>query len=157
VRPGLVDKILTSWNALAISALATAARCLRRDDLAAAAAAALRAAWGALQRYPEGHASMLQALEDYLDPPRIIVLRGPAAALDAWREALEAGFNPRRWTLAVPTGLADLPAALADKPPGGSAGEAVVAYICRGLTCGAAIGSLAQLQQQLHALDTGVD
>ena len=42
VRPALDDKVLTSWNALAIGGLAIAARCLGRDDYAAAATAALR-------------------------------------------------------------------------------------------------------------------
>src|SRR3984885_14980771 len=42
VRPGLDDKILASWNALAIAGLATAARCLGREDYADAADAALR-------------------------------------------------------------------------------------------------------------------
>ncbi len=39
--PGRDDKVLTSWNALAIHGLADAARVLERPDLAAAAAAAL--------------------------------------------------------------------------------------------------------------------
>jgi len=41
VRPGLDDKILTSWNALMIRGLAIAARCLGRDDLTGAATLAL--------------------------------------------------------------------------------------------------------------------
>jgi hypothetical protein len=41
VRPGLDDKVLASWNALAIAGLASAARCLARDDYADAAVAAL--------------------------------------------------------------------------------------------------------------------
>jgi uncharacterized protein YyaL (SSP411 family) len=43
VRPGLDDKILTAWNALAIQGLATAASVLERADCAAAATAALAA------------------------------------------------------------------------------------------------------------------
>ncbi len=79
VRPGLDDKILTSWNALAIAGLARAARALDEPhfaDLAAAAAAALRAsAWrggrllatrkGAhahLNAYLDDHAFLLAAL-----------------------------------------------------------------------------------------------
>jgi uncharacterized protein YyaL (SSP411 family) len=41
VRPGLDDKALTSWNALAISSLAVTARVLRRGDLAEAALRAI--------------------------------------------------------------------------------------------------------------------
>jgi uncharacterized protein YyaL (SSP411 family) len=41
IRPGLDRKILTSWNALAIKALADAARVLQREDFALAAARAL--------------------------------------------------------------------------------------------------------------------
>ncbi|HYR01219.1 MAG TPA: thioredoxin domain-containing protein [Casimicrobiaceae bacterium] len=79
VRPGLDDKILTSWNALAIAGLARAARALDEPafaDLAAAAAGALRAtAWrggrllatrkGArahLNAYLDDHAFLLAAL-----------------------------------------------------------------------------------------------
>jgi uncharacterized protein YyaL (SSP411 family) len=43
IRPGLDDKILTSWNALAIQGLATAAAVLGRADCAEAAGAALAA------------------------------------------------------------------------------------------------------------------
>ena len=42
VRPARDEKILTSWNALTIRALASAARTLARTDLAAAAGAALQ-------------------------------------------------------------------------------------------------------------------
>ena len=72
VRPGLDDKILTSWNALAIAGLARAARALdlpRWTDLAAAAAAALRrTAWrqGRLLATRKGERAHLNAyLDDY--------------------------------------------------------------------------------------------
>ena len=41
-RPALDDKLLCSWNALAIAGLATAARCLGRDDYTVTASAALQ-------------------------------------------------------------------------------------------------------------------
>ena len=72
VRPGLDDKILTSWNALAIAGLARAARALDEPawtDLAAAAAAALRrTVWrdGRLLATRKGERAQLNAyLDDY--------------------------------------------------------------------------------------------
>jgi uncharacterized protein len=72
VRPGTDDKILTSWNALAIAGLARAARALEEPafaDLAIAAADALRAtAWrdGRLLATRKGDRAHLNAyLDDY--------------------------------------------------------------------------------------------
>jgi uncharacterized protein len=73
VRPGLDDKRLTSWNALAIAALADAGAVLGRDDYldAARACAAflleqLRGAEGSLLRtYKDGRAHLNAYLEDH--------------------------------------------------------------------------------------------
>jgi len=72
VRPGLDDKILTSWNALAIAGLARAARALAEPawaDLAVAATDALRrTAWrdGRLSATRKGSRAHLNAyLDDY--------------------------------------------------------------------------------------------
>ena len=61
---------------------------------------------------------MLLALEDYLHPPQIVLLRGPQPAIEPWPAQLNAVFAPRRWTLAVPADARELPAAIADKPGG---------------------------------------
>src|SRR5262249_31994010 len=72
VRPGLDDKILTSWNALAIGGLARAARALGVPewiDLAASAADALRhTAWRGgrlLATRKGGHAHLNAYLDDH--------------------------------------------------------------------------------------------
>jgi uncharacterized protein len=71
-RPGLDDKILTSWNALAISGLASASRRLQRPDWAAlafeAADAIKRTSWreGRLLATRKGERAHLNAyLDDY--------------------------------------------------------------------------------------------
>jgi hypothetical protein len=79
VRPGLDDKVLTSWNALMIAGMARAARAFGRDDWLAAARRALdflrERHWNAgrllatskdgrahLDAYLDDHALLLQAL-----------------------------------------------------------------------------------------------
>jgi len=49
--------------------------------------------------------------------------------------------------LAVPADAADLPAAIAEKTPRGSA----AAYVCRGNVCGEPIGSFPELTEALRA------
>jgi len=111
----------------------------------------LRAAWPALREYPSGHASLLQALEDLLQPPETVILRGPSAIIEGWRRELATVYAPGRIGLAVPgndiasQSAGMLPAAIADKPalPGGAA------YVCRGSHCTAALTSLEALVAEL--------
>ncbi len=73
VWPGLDDKRITSWNALAIAALAEAGAVLDRDDFTEAARKAaafieenLRDSYGRLLRtWKDGEAKLLGYLEDY--------------------------------------------------------------------------------------------
>ena len=90
---------------------------------------------------------MLLALEDYLQPPQIVLLRGPATSIVPWLTQLNAVFAPRRWTLAIPADARELPAAIADKP----AGAGARAYVCQGLQCSAPIDSLAALLKLVSA------
>jgi len=91
VRPGLDDKRLTAWNALAISAFADAGAALERDDYLAAAIDCaefvlrdLRGADGRLLRtWNEGRAKLGAYLEDH------------AFLLEALLTLYEATFDPR--------------------------------------------------------------
>jgi uncharacterized protein YyaL (SSP411 family) len=95
VRPGLDDKILTSWNALTIGALARASRALAEPALADLAFAALdtllATAWrdGRLYATRHGDTSALPAyLDDY------------AFLLAALLEAMQTRFRPRDYDFA---------------------------------------------------------
>jgi hypothetical protein len=45
---------------------------------------------------------LLTALEEYLEPPQIILLHGDGEALEAWRQRCAQPCAPRRLTLALP-------------------------------------------------------
>jgi len=96
VRPGRDDKILTSWNALMIGALARASRALDRPawaDLALAGLDTLVAtAWRDGRLYASRHGSQV-AFDAYLDDYAFL--------LDALLEAMQTRFRPRDWTLAL--------------------------------------------------------
>ncbi len=141
------DDSLPAGNAVAAQVLCRLGYLLGEPRYLASAERTLRAAWEAMLRYPEGHAAMLQALEEYLDPPTLVILRGPAAEIGLWQRELQRVFDPRRRVIAVPAGTGALPPALADKPAGAQA----LAYICRGTQCGQPVGSLEQLARKLSA------
>ena len=96
VRPGRDDKILTSWNALMIGALARASRALDKPawaDLALEGLDTLVAtAWRDGRLYASRHGSQV-ALDAYLDDYAFL--------LDALLEAMQTRFRPQDWTLAL--------------------------------------------------------
>jgi uncharacterized protein YyaL (SSP411 family) len=130
----------------------------------------VRAALHAIGRYPEGHATLLQALDELLAPPAIVVVRAPDAELDAWRAALHgsdaratpdaaeapdgargtrgARYRPHELALLVPSDAQGLRGLLAERAPRAGGG---VAYVCEGMTCRAPIDTPSGLAAALAA------
>jgi uncharacterized protein YyaL (SSP411 family) len=115
-----------------------------------ASAKTIRAAWPALQHYPHAHTALLVALEEHLQPPEVVIVRGPGNEVAEWRDELAKMYAPRRLVFAIPaddaaespTGDASaLPAAIAEKKPLAE----TAAYVCRGMTCSAPVRSLSAL------------
>jgi uncharacterized protein len=101
----------------------------------------VHAAWHAIERYPEGHATLLAALDGLLTPPELVVVRGAPADLPAWQRVLNVGYHPRRLAFAIPSD-AELPGLLAERAARG----APVAYVCSGMSCRAPVDSLEALE-----------
>jgi len=96
VRPGRDDKVLTSWNALTIGALARASRALREPAWADLAFDALDTLVATAWRDGRLYASRLGddvALNAYLDDHAFL--------LAALIEAMQTRFRRRDWTLAI--------------------------------------------------------
>ncbi|HEX6829153.1 MAG TPA: hypothetical protein VF104_09245, partial [Burkholderiales bacterium] len=124
------DNATPSGNGVAAFALQRLGHLLAEPRYLAAAERALELFAPQLARQPAGHASLATALEEYLDPPSVVVLRGPARELLAWQSRLDRQYRPSVVGIAVPDGLAGVPPAL-DKP----AQTATTAWVCRGSTC----------------------
>ncbi len=141
------DEAIPAGNAVAARALLRLGYLLGEPRYLAAAEGTLRAAWPVMQQYPQGHAAMLQALEEYLQPPAIVLLRGPLLMITDWQHQLQTVYDPRRWILSVPSEATALPQAIAAKP----AGDCALAYVCRGPQCSAALATLPELVAHLAA------
>jgi uncharacterized protein YyaL (SSP411 family) len=94
---------------------------------------------------PAGFAAMAIALEEHLEPPRTLTLRGRAQALPAWQQALAQEFLPDLAVIAIPDGMNGVPTVL-DKP---ARPEPVNAWLCRGVTCLAPMADLVKLKKML--------
>ncbi|HSD73640.1 MAG TPA: thioredoxin domain-containing protein [Steroidobacteraceae bacterium] len=139
------DDATPSGNGVAVLVLLRLGHLLGEPRYLDAAERALRAGWSPLERYPQGHATFLTALEERLHPIEIVIIRGPQAEAERWRDELAVLYAPRRLVFAIPNDAADLPAALADK----SGAPYAVAYVCRGMSCSAPLTSLEQLVDEL--------
>jgi uncharacterized protein YyaL (SSP411 family) len=139
------DDALPSGNAVAASAFCRFGYLLGDLGYLDAAERTLRAGWAALQQYPQAHMAMLQALEDWLTPPQILIVRGTAEAAQEWSRQIGAWYAPRRMLFAIPD-TAQLPQGLATK----RATAGTVAYLCSGMTCSAPLTDLASIVRELR-------
>ncbi len=145
------DEATPSGNGVAATVLQRMGCLLGEPRWLAAAERTLQATWPALEKFAHAHGSMLTALEEWLQPPQTVVLRGTAAAIERWRIDIDRLYAPRRMLLAIPSDAGALPAGLADKrPPAAAHDDAVIAYLCQGSQCSAPITSLAELVRNLR-------
>jgi hypothetical protein len=153
-RPkSLGDESTPSGNGVAAYCLQRLGHLLGEPRYLQAAERTLRHAWSQVRQIPYAHASLLQGLEEYLEPPEILILRGEGGELERWRAAAGRGYAPARLTLAIGADADDLPEALAAKGPRGAA----VAYVCRGMQCGAPVASYGELSAHLASSSHGTD
>ncbi len=145
------DDATASGNGIAALVLQRFGHLLGEPRYLAAAERTLRAAWLALEKYPQSHVSLVIALDELLHPPEVVIVRGEPAAIEPWSHALSREFAPRRLVLAIPADAPNLPAALADKAARGPA----VAYLCRGSTCTEPVAALDALLEMLRAQPPG--
>jgi len=142
-KPGY-DNATPSGNGAAAFALQRLHFLTGEPRYAGAAERTLGQFHSAMSDRPDGHATLLTALEEHLVPTRTVILRGPESELPRWRTALAQHYLPHTAVIAAGTGIRDLPPALA-KPAGGK----VNAWVCEGVTCLAPIDRLEDLVEQV--------
>jgi len=141
------DDATPAGNGIAAFVLQRLGHLLAESRYLQVAESTLRAAWLSLEKYPHAHTTLLTALDELLNPPETLILRGPQAEITGWARELHKLYAPRRIVLAIPDDAEDLPPALAEKISRGS----TVAYVCKGSTCSAPIDSLGGLINKLRA------
>ena len=139
------DNATPSGNAVAAWGLGRLATITGEERYARAAERTLELFYPQMRDYPAGFAAMATALDEALQPPRTLILRGRDEALRAWQAELAREFLPDLTVLALPDGMSAL-GALLDKP---ARPEPVNAWLCRGVTCLAPMSDLVHLKKTL--------
>jgi uncharacterized protein YyaL (SSP411 family) len=139
------DDSLPSGNAIAAYTLGRLGHLLGDTRYLQASEKTLQAGFTAMQEFPHGHAALITALDEYLEAPEVIIIRGELAAAEDWASNIGALYSPRRLTFAIPAD-AELPAAIASK----QAQDTTVAYVCRGTSCSAPLTTLEALAQEVR-------
>jgi uncharacterized protein YyaL (SSP411 family) len=143
-KPGQ-DNATPSGNAVAAWGLGRLAAVTGEERYARAAERTLELFYPPMRDYPAGFAAMAIALDELLQPPRTLILRGRGDALRAWQAELAREFLTDVTVLAIPDGMQGLPVLL-DKPV---RAEPVNAWLCRGVTCLAPMADLVNLKKTL--------
>ncbi|MFT3789702.1 MAG: thioredoxin domain-containing protein [Rudaea sp.] len=127
------DEALPSGNGVAARALLRLGHLLGETRYLEAAERTLRAAHATMTQMPAACATLQRALNDFLHPRTLAVVRFDSVEEDdAWRAALRTASNPRRVdAYFIPDYAGDLPGAIAAQTY--AAGG--VAYVCHGTQC----------------------
>ena len=142
-KPGY-DNATPSGNGVAAYTLQRMGHLLGDIRYLQAAERALRLFYPALIRHPDSCCSLLLALEQWLTPPTVVILRGKADVMMRWENTLRQRA-PIALVLALPVDrvvTATLPPSLAKPPPSGTG---VNAWVCHGVKCLPEITDLQEL------------
>jgi len=136
----LADESMPSGNGVAATVLQRLGHLLGETRYLDAAAGTLRLAAEPMRRIPYAHGTLLAALDEHLNPPETLVIRGGTDAatdddLHRWQTAAQHAYDPRRVVLAIPAAETDLPGTLAAMQPG----SRTRGYRCRGTRCEAPV------------------
>ena len=140
-RPWM-DDALPSGNGIAAQVLLRMGNLLGNATYLEAAEKTLRTAWADMRQVPHAHNALLSALEEYLYPTEIIMVRGKSKELAKWQRKLKQRYAPSRYIVYISDEIRDLHVDLATytAPKNG-----VRAYCCRNGVCQEPVTSLQQL------------
>lgn len=138
----IFDNATPAGNGMAAFTLQRLGHILGETRYLEAAERTLKAFATEMARQPAGCLSLLAALEEWLEPPRLVALRGPVPKVAEWAEVLARDYFPCCLVLSLPNGLAGLPGPL-DHPES----DAVNAWVCESVKCLPVIMDMASLRQ----------
>ncbi|HEX5636096.1 MAG TPA: thioredoxin domain-containing protein [Gammaproteobacteria bacterium] len=140
------DDAMPAGNAIAALGLQRLGFLTGNTHFLTAAEKTLQAASADMNQHAVLHCSMLNALEEYLNPPVIIILRGKLTELKHWQQQINQWYLPRTFCFAIADDITPNQS-LADKKSTGD----ICAYICEGTMCLPPVYNIDDLNKYLKA------
>jgi len=129
------DNATPSGNGVAAFALQRLGHLLGEQRYLAAAERTIQQFYPALESNPGAHVSLASALEEWVEPPQIVLVRGTGSEFESWRRSLAEPYRPATLVIAIPAAVQNLPPTLAKSDGAECSAEAISARVCRGTTC----------------------
>ncbi len=109
----------------------------------------LKASWSSINSYPSAHNTLLQALQEYLEPPQTIILRGEQKTMQQWQQnILEKTFSLSTLVFCIDKEMKNLPEIIQAR----SADSECTAYLCKGHSCLPPFNNIEKLLESLNTI-----
>lgn len=145
----IMDESIPSGNGVACRALLILGYLLGDTRYINAVEKTIKSSWFIMSKYPTEHTNLLLALDDLLDPPQIVIIRGSSDEIKIWKAFCKKQMNT--FVFAIPYTEKNLPGIL-DAHKGT---DKTHAYFCKGTQCLSEIQDFNELQSTLskHNMD----
>ena len=100
----------------------------------------LRLLSSAVMRYPSAHGALVTAMEEFLHPPDLIIIRGHLERASKWLAPIKGGYLPHTMLFLITSEEKNLPGILGNY----KSEQEVTAYICSGTSCSPPINDIDQ-------------
>lgn len=138
------DNATPNGNGIAAVALQRLGHILGEPRYLQAAERTLKAFDLSMARNPAACASLCHALEDFLSPPTMVIVRGPARKMEIWRSEINQEYHPHHLFFYLDETAKDLPQTFQR-----DYSDDVNAWICKGVVCLPVVDNLQQLSAAL--------
>ncbi len=138
------DNATPNGNGIAAITLQRLGHILGEPRYLQAAGRTLKAFDLSMARNPAACASLCHALEEFLSPPTMVIVRGPVRKMEIWRSEMNQVYQPHHLFFYLDETLKDLPQTLQR-----NCSNDVNAWVCKGVVCLPVVDNLQQLSALL--------
>ena len=138
------DNATPNGNGIAAVALQRLGHILSEPRYLQAAERTLKAFDLSMARNPAACASLCHALEEFLSPPTLVIVRGEAKKMETWRSEMNQVYRPNHLFFYLDETIKDLPKTLQR-----DCSDDVNAWVCKGVVCLPVVDNLQQLSTVL--------